>query len=237
MYQRRLEAIERLRDADGASILRDSRVGLEKESLRVDLDGHIARTPHPRALGSALTHPYITTDFSEALLEFVTPPFADSEETLRFLDQVHQFVYQHLDRRGAVVRQHAVHGARRRVGAHRRLRHLQRRTDETRLPRGLSLRYGRVMQTIAGVHFNFSLPATAWRVLLPGGSTGARCRHVINDAYFGCVRNFQRFGWLVPYLFGSSPAVCKSFLHGRHATASSSSTTARCTCPTPRRCA
>lgn len=46
---------------------------IEKESLRVTPDGMIAFTPHPRALGSALTHPEFTTDYSEALIELITP--------------------------------------------------------------------------------------------------------------------------------------------------------------------
>ena len=56
--------------------------GLEREALRVTRDGRIAKTPHPRALGSTLTHPSITTDFSEALPEFVTAPYPDSAKTL-----------------------------------------------------------------------------------------------------------------------------------------------------------
>lgn len=51
--------------------------GIERESLRVTNRGHLARTPHPQALGAALTHKQITTDYSESLLEFVTPALAD----------------------------------------------------------------------------------------------------------------------------------------------------------------
>ena len=85
--------LERLSGSDAAKRLRRGRTGIEKESLRVSPDGHIAATPHSRALGSALTHPYITTDYSEALLEFITPPFAKAQDTLEFLEQIHQFVY------------------------------------------------------------------------------------------------------------------------------------------------
>ena len=60
-------------------------IGIEKESLRVGQDGKIAQTPHPISLGSALTHPYITTDYSEALIEFITPPFANVRNSLQFL--------------------------------------------------------------------------------------------------------------------------------------------------------
>jgi len=49
-------------------LMRDSAIGVEKECLRVNPEGSIAQTPHPAALGSALTHPYVTTDYSEALI-------------------------------------------------------------------------------------------------------------------------------------------------------------------------
>ena len=78
-------------------VLRGRRVGLEKESLRVAVDGSIAQTTHPTGLGSALTHPSITTDYSEALLELVTPPFEHFGETLQFLDDTHRYVYSQLD--------------------------------------------------------------------------------------------------------------------------------------------
>jgi glutamate--cysteine ligase len=214
-YLDHIASIARLREKSQASTLRESRIGLEKESLRVNREGHIAQTPHPRALGSALTHPYITTDFSEALLEFVTPPFSDARETLQFLDHVHKFSYRHLDPevlwcasmpcmvRGDDSVPIADYG-RSNVGLMKQV-----------YRRGLSHRYGRVMQTISGIHFNYSLPETFWRKLHP--RLGPRAlQATISDRYFGCVRNFQRYGWLVPLLFGSSPAICKSFLpeHG-----------------------
>jgi len=50
---------ERL-DALSPARLRGVRRGIEKESLRAQPDGKLALTPHPAALGSALTHPHIT---------------------------------------------------------------------------------------------------------------------------------------------------------------------------------
>ncbi len=78
-------------------ILQGGRKGVEKESLRVTADGAIAQTPHPAALGSALTNENITTDYSEALIELVTPTFGTSWELLQYLLDLHQFVYRHLD--------------------------------------------------------------------------------------------------------------------------------------------
>ncbi len=204
--------LERLSGSDAAKRLRRGRTGIEKESLRVTPDGHIAATPHSRALGSALTHPYITTDYSEALLEFITPPFAKARDTLEFLEQIHQFVYQNIgDELLWATSMPCMVGNEENIPIARygssnvgMMKHIYRR--------GLSYRYGRSMQIIAGVHYNYSFTDGFWRALqeLEGGARPKR--DYIADAYFGIIRNFQRFGWIVSYLFGSSPAVCKSFI-------------------------
>ena len=71
--------------------------GIEKECLRIDASGRISQKNHPEGLGSALTNPYITTDFSEALLELVTPTFNSAKECLDFLTELHVFVNQNLE--------------------------------------------------------------------------------------------------------------------------------------------
>ncbi len=194
------------------TLLQDRKIGLEKESLRVACDGGIANTPHPYRLGSALTHPNITTDYSEALLEFVTPPFSCFDETLRFLDDTHRYVYSQLDNEilwstsmpcvvdGDESIQIADYGS------------SNAAKMKTAYRRGLGHRYGRMMQTIAGVHYNYSFPTSFWEVFreLTGDSRDGQ--NFISESYMGVVRNLQRYGWLVPYLFGASPAICGSFL-------------------------
>ncbi len=68
------------------------------------------------------------------------------------------------------------------------------------------------MQAISGVHFNYSMPEAFWPVYAGlEGHTGD-IRSIMDEGYFGLLRNFRRFGWIVLYLFGASPAICKSFL-------------------------
>ena len=86
----------RQRALAGSNLLAGSQRGIEKESLRVTPDGYISTAPHPEALGSALTNRYITTDFSEALIEFITSPVAEVWEAIQFLCDLHQFAHQHL---------------------------------------------------------------------------------------------------------------------------------------------
>ncbi|PPK76291.1 glutamate-cysteine ligase [Methylobacter tundripaludum] len=191
--------------------------GIEKESLRISKDGFIAQTPHPKTLGSALTHPYITTDYSESLIELITPPFADIKDSLDYLHNIHQFVYEHLDNEillgasmpcgidGDESIPIAEYGSSN-IG---RMKHVYRH--------GLWHRYGRTMQSIAGIHFNYSVPEALWPVLHKEKSSPLSLEQFINEAYFGLIRNFQRMGWLILYLFGASPAICKNFFNSRPA--------------------
>lgn len=190
-------------------------VGLEKESLRVNSDGQIAQTAHPSALGSALTHPYITTDYSEALLEFITPPFHEIDEALGFLRDLQQFVYNRLDNEllwstsmpCVVAGESDIPIAYYGESNAGRMKTVYRR--------GLGYRYGRVMQVIAGVHFNYSFSDAFWQALQQLEGDDRLLQDYISDRYFDLLRNLLRVGWLIPYLFGASPAVCKSFLGGK----------------------
>ena len=191
--------------------------GIEKESLRIAKNGLIAQTPHPTALGSALTHPTITTDYSEALIELITPPFADVKDTLDYLHHVHQFVYEHLDHElllgasmpcgidGDESIPIAEYGSSN-IG---RMKHVYRH--------GLWHRYGRTMQAIAGIHFNYSVPEALLIALHQQERSQLSLEQFTADAYFGLIRNFQRLGWLILYLFGASPAICKNFFKSRPA--------------------
>jgi glutamate--cysteine ligase len=207
--------VAQLLDSDIREVLQQRRVGLEKESLRVAVDGGIAQTPHPTGLGSALTHPSITTDYSEALLEFVTPPFQHFRDTLDFLDDTHRFVYSQLDNEilWATSMPCVVEGDASIPIAHYGSSNAGKM--KTAYRRGLGHRYGRMMQAIAGVHFNYSYPEEFWGLLQSLAGDQRERQSFISESYIGMVRNLQRYGWLVPYLFGASPAICASFLGAR----------------------
>ena len=211
MYKNYRRRLTRLEQAGASGWLSLGKKGIEKESLRVAPDGNIAQTPHPEALGSALTHPYITTDYSEALLELITPPLTDVERAHECLCEIHRFVYSKLQDEllWATSMPCVIAGEKSipianygdsNVGT---MKHVYRR--------GLAYRYGRTMQAIAGVHFNYSLPDEFWTAYQHVEENKSTRTDFISDAYFHLIRNFQRMGWIIPYLFGSSPAVCKSF--------------------------
>jgi len=192
-------------------------IGIEKESLRVAGDGTLAKTTHPRALGSALTHPYITTDFSEVLLEFVTPPLPTATQVIDFLEEIHGCVYRHIGNellwcasmpctiRDGTDIPLAYYGSSN-IG---RMKTIYRR--------GLAYRYGRFMQTIAGVHFNYSLENTFWQWFYQYLGSSESMSDFRSERYMGLIRNFLRVAWMIPYLFGASPAISRTFVaEGAH---------------------
>ncbi|WLD58409.1 glutamate--cysteine ligase [Salinispirillum sp. LH 10-3-1] len=188
------------------------RHGLEKEGLRVDATGRISQKGHPAELGSALTHPLITTDYSEALLEFITPAVDSPEASMNCLRELHQFALQVnpdeniwpasmpsvLD--GELSVPIAEYGSSH-IG---QLKHIYRH--------GLWHRYGRIMQTIAGVHFNYSVPDEFWPAWQAFKGDTDSLVNFQSRRYFGLIRHFRRHSWLLLYLFGASPALDRTFL-------------------------
>lgn len=199
-------------------IIQGGRKGVEKESLRVTPDGRISQTPHPAALGSALTHENITTDYSEALIELVSPTFRTSWELLQYLLDLHQFVYQHLgdELLWATSMPSVIDGDESIPIAHYGNSNVGRMKTVYR--NGLGVRYGRMMQAISGVHFNYSFPVQMWDPWADLVQSRERGQPFISERYFHLLRNYRRHGWLVLYLFGVSPVVCNSFLRGRNVT-------------------
>ena len=195
--------------------LKNLRRGIEKESLRIRRDGQLAQTSHPATLGSALTHPYITTDFSEALLEFITPVSTSIEDSLKFLERIHRYVYSQLqDELLWVTSMPCILGVDDQIPvAQFGNSNIGKMKEVYRT--GLGNRYGRVMQTIAGIHYNFSIPDEIWIALQRREDNQESFQDYKTRGYFSLIRNFRRFSWVLIYLFGASPVVCKSFLSGR----------------------
>jgi glutamate--cysteine ligase len=210
--QKQLQA---LAQPDSLKVLTAINRGIEKESLRITAEGRLAQTPHPSGLGSALTHSSITTDYSEALLEFITPVSTNIEGSLEQLEDIHSFAYQKIDGEilwsasmpcivagdaGIPVAQYGSSN----------VAHMKRVYRY-----GLGHRYGRLMQAIAGIHYNFSMPEAYWDQAWQDAGRPGKKADYITERYLGLIRNFRRYSWLLIYLFGASPAVCSSFLKGR----------------------
>ena len=184
--------------------------GIEKESLRVTRSGFISNEEHPKALGSSYTNPSITTDFAESLIEIVTPTYKSIDELYEKLKIIHIFINQNLtneemlwpfsmppkieDESKIVI---ATYG-KSNMG---KLKHVYRK--------GLAIRYGKTMQCVSGIHYNFSISKASFKRL------GYASQDKRNEAYLNLIRNFKRLFWFVLIEFGNSPVVDKSFVKGR----------------------
>lgn len=208
-FDKRLRALAAARDP---GLLQGGLRGVEKECLRVTPEGYIAATDHPQSLGATLTNHYITTDYSEALIEFITPPERTSPAVLQFLSDIHQFTVSAI---GDEL-----------LWAFSMPCRLRSEDDipiarygssnvgmmKTVYRRGLGHRYGRYMQAIAGVHFNYSLPDAFWPAFAQIERSHSDLTTLKSESYLAAVRNVRRLDWLLLFLFGASPAVCKCFL-------------------------
>jgi glutamate--cysteine ligase len=191
--------------------------GLEKESLRITPEGTLALTPHAIGLGSALTHPKITTDYSEALLEFITSPLASNSELLKELTEIHQFTFANIQQNHEMLWPSSMPC---KLMADDEIPVAQYGSSnsgkmKTIYRLGLGHRYGRSMQTIAGIHYNFSLSDSFWQALQELHNNQLPLQDFKTRGYFALIRNFRRYFWLLIYLFGASPAVCSCFVQNR----------------------
>ncbi|EFL92488.1 gamma-glutamylcysteine synthetase [Candidatus Regiella insecticola LSR1] len=196
------------------NVLQGIRRGIERETLRITADGGLAMTDHPKSLGAALTHQWITTDFAEAMLEFITPVNTSIDHLLDFLRDLHRYSTRQLGEEtlwplsmpSDLQTQHNIEPAKYGASNLGRFKNIYRA--------GLKNRYGALMQIISGVHYNFSLPTAFWQHrtdYIDEKNSNAE----ISAGYFRLIRNYHRFGWLIPYLFGASPAICSSFLNDK----------------------
>jgi len=192
--------------------------GIEREGLRVLPEGRLSLQPHQKSLGSALTHPNITTDYSETLLEFITPVSYEAETTIAQLQDIQKYTLSKID--GELLWPMSMPCF---------------VEDEDKIPlanygssnvgqmktayrQGLKNRYGSMMQVISGIHFNFSFSQNFWQSMQKISENKAPTNDYISEQYFALLRNYKRYCWLIPYLYGSSPTICSSFMKNKATT-------------------
>ena len=195
------ERITKLRDA-GVSLSKLKK-GIEKEALRITPEGKLSQTTHPEVLGSPLTSSSITTDFSESQLELITSVHSDTVECLDELKNIQTFVYENLDKQLLWPHSMPCHISENENIPLAQYGSTNVAQSKTIYRRGLSNRYGSLMQTISGIHYNFSLSEECWQKL------GFNDRYARTQGYFDLIRNFRRWSWLLIYLFGASPIIPK----------------------------
>ena len=186
--------------------------GIERETLRVSHDGSISKRPHPTSLGSALTNPYITTDFAEALIELVTPKFDNVDDLYSCLQDLHVFTAQNIDEDEylwahsmpcRIEKESDINIANYGSNDSGMLKHIYRK--------GLRARYGSIMQCVSGIHYNFSIDEKSYSGLLGADYS----QDMVDSLYLGLIRNFKRNFWFILAQLGASPVADKSYVSER----------------------
>jgi len=186
--------------------------GIEKESLRVNKEGFISAQSHPKGLGSSFTNPSITTDFAEALIEIVTPVYTDINQLYKKLESLHVFINKNLENNETlwpysmppkIKTESEINIANYGDTNMGKLKHIYRK--------GLAIRYGKTMQCVSGIHYNFSLSDESLKKIL-----GISNQEDKSKAYLGLIRNFKRLFWFVLLEFGNSAVVDKTFVSRRN---------------------
>lgn len=197
-----------LRTKQSQKLLKAFHFGIERESLRITSKGTLSSSRHPKALGSPLTHPYISTDFSEQQIEWNTPSFKTFKGALNFLEDLISFSLQNM--KGELLWPFSmpcqldnIEIAKFGASAQGKKKELYRE--------GLGQRYGKHLQMISGIHYNFSFDLPFWKKLHAEEQSSLELQGFIDEKYLGIVRNFLREGWLLTYLFGASPIMDSSY--------------------------
>ncbi len=186
--------------------LKKSLSGLEKESIRLDENNNISKTSHNYFFGSSLCNSFFTTDFAESQIEFVTPP-NDTESTLEFLKSSHHFAYRLLKNEylwplsmPPVFDESELAIASFGTSNQAKFKEVYRK--------GLSIKYGKMIQAISGVHFNYSFNEE-FLLDLSKYMRVDYSKDFRSYIYFRTIRNFQRINWLLLFLLGASPFFSK----------------------------
>lgn len=187
--------------------------GLERETLRVNKNGEISLSPHNHEKwGSPLTNKYISTDFAEPMLELITPIFKTEAEAVKFLRDIHVFIVKNLKDELLWPSSMPPKLPKDKYIPLANYGTSNEAIKKTIYRHGLGIRYGRKMQTISGIHYNFSFSDSFWFKLHKEEKSTKNLQDFITDKYFHIMRNFLRYGWLITYLYGATPALDKSFL-------------------------
>lgn len=210
-----LTRLQKLKTPASYPFLTQIQRGIEKEGLRITPQATTAQTVHPQTLGSALTHSSITTDYSEALLEFITPVFRQIDDSINYLSDLHNFTQRNLKDEYIwpasmpcrLAGEDSIPIAQYGTSNIGQMKYIYRQ--------GLAHRYGRIMQSIAGIHYNFSMPEEFWPYCQQLWGSKGDLQAFKSERYFGLIRNVNRHSWLLSYLFGASPVLDSSFMDNK----------------------
>lgn len=195
-----------LQNVPATTNILEATFGLEREGLRIKESGQVAQTDHPKSLGSRTSHPYIQTDFSEAQLELITPISQTTKQALRRLNAITDVALTSMATDEMIwplsmppyIREDDIQIAK------------LENQEEVQYRQQLAQNYGKRLQSISGIHYNFELGKELTKLLFDLSSID-NLKDFKNQLYMKIARQFLRYQWFATYLFGASPIAEKDF--------------------------
>ncbi|MBK2025618.1 glutamate--cysteine ligase [Francisella philomiragia] len=178
--------------------------GIERETLRISHNGALASSNHPYALGHKLTNSSITVDFSENLLELITKPHDSIESAFCELYDLSAFTLANMDSNEIILNTSMPLSANESEIQEANFGRSNSGQMKRVYRKGLSARYGKIMQIISGIHYNFSFDKKLIQSIADEKQISTA------DVYFDVLNKYFEFMWLLPYLFGASPICAKT---------------------------
>ncbi|MGL4772304.1 MAG: bifunctional glutamate--cysteine ligase GshA/glutathione synthetase GshB [Clostridium sp.] len=201
--------IKTIKEKNLLKYLNTCNFGLEKENVRVDKNGKIATTPHPKTLGDKDKNPYIQRDFAESQVEMITPVCNTIDEVYDFMDNLNKIVIKELNGEEFLWPQSnppiLPNEEEIKIASFSNEEHMKYRE-------GLAKKYGRKRQVITGVHYNFSFKEDFIKILYNEFGNDKSYREFKDYLYFKIARNFLKYSWLLVYLTGASPVFHKTYV-------------------------
>lgn len=207
---KKIDLISTINGAQLNALLETGNFGIERENLRVTSDGHLALTPFPKIFGDKATNPYITVDFSESQIELITPTFNSLDMTYNFLENLNDIVTTSLE--NEYLWPESIPCI---LPSEQEIPIAKFQGDQGKIAmeyrENLAKKYGKKIQMLSGIHFNFSFSNKFLKELHKNSNTDISFKHFKNELYMKVTRNYFKYGWLIIYLLGASSTVHKSY--------------------------
>lgn len=185
--------------------------GIERETLRLDENGYLAKTDHPEVFGDKSHNPYITTDFSESQIEVITPAFKSVEEAYNFTRSLYDIVAMEIkdeylwpESMPCIIPEDKDIPVAKFNGSSKESQEYREK---------LLIKYGGKKQLISGIHYNFSFDEAIIKKLYEDSEEKLSYKEFKDSIYLKVARNYLRYRWLIVYLFGAAPIVHESFIN------------------------
>lgn len=185
--------------------------GIERETLRLDENGYLAKTDHPEVFGDKSHNPYITTDFSESQIEVITPAFKSVEEAYNFTRSLYDIVAMEIkdeylwpESMPCIIPGDKDIPVAKFNGSSKESQEYREK---------LLIKYGGKKQLISGIHYNFSFDEAIIKKLYEDSEEKLSYKEFKDSIYLKVARNYLRYRWLIVYLFGAAPIVHESFIN------------------------